>query len=463
MWRLNPLAKLPPTPVSDRYCILYNDTQWKEGNTVDESKIFMVRWDRMLSLRCLKEPFIDIDMKSKAPKQLVALRYPSQERVVLVTNTKERESWQSQWPTRRQEVENLYRTDYWDDAFSRGQLIATEWRPLQLANGWSKLQSQPWQKKTTGFFKGDIRTGSNSRAFDNRNDGIAYDILSVGVNLPPSDAVYIKLSPRSRGSRNNRIPGHATQLVDGDQPACANAGVTNKGIYVAKTTIDLLHSGSYKWKENLDKLYIRIYDGGIFRLSVPNDSKILQKASFWQDAYDYGIHAFEGNISRAQNPDGLQLLFVVSQRPRIKVEELTTLVTEVQKKHPTIKQRAKVVSEAAASADKDVFNYKLSISPFGDFETWIKESDYVAYLTAYPLHPFPEDLKTITDVKLEVVPAATAFQRTLQDKLKKQVEESEKHHPDEPSAMSSTVSNATIAAAARQRDSVAKEGKQVGS
>jgi hypothetical protein len=139
MWHLNPLAKLPPTPVSDRYCIFYNDTQWEEGDTVDESKIFMVRWDRMLSLRCLKQPFID--MVSTKPKQLHALRYPSQETVALVTTMTPRADWQSKWPDKKRKDENLYRTDYWDKEFSRGQLIATKWRPPQLAKGWSRLQS----------------------------------------------------------------------------------------------------------------------------------------------------------------------------------------------------------------------------------------------------------------------------------------------------------------------------------
>lgn len=357
LWKLDPTAALPPDDEPKRYCIFYTDLQWNSTQKVDDARIFFVKWDRVSKLRYLP-PYID----AGTDRTLKAVRYQDNRSFdVLTFMTKRRTDQQLLWP---QKIKgNAKRTDYFDKAFALGQQVSKTWHPRSIDHGWSELQNQAWTETTDGKLDENAISDSmvvDGRTFKARTDGIAFITGTPGGQKPSKNEVYVKLSRTPQGKEQ----GAATNLLLYDS-AAKGRGITSDGIYIVESTMKLLMSGNYDWDAAHGNVYIRLASGNIDYIFVTDERGDYRSGTWWTSAYNAAVVKQESKAIRSRNPKGLQLLFVVTPRSRVTVNELQGMMTKLLAPNGVtipIRQTAEVVAAAGDDADdkKKVYNYRVS-------------------------------------------------------------------------------------------------------
>ena len=137
----------------------------------------------------------------------------------------------------------------------------------------------------------------------------------------------------------------------------------------------------------------------------------LKKASFWENAYNHGTSAEQSFGTRSRNVTGLKLRLVIpSGATRVTVESLKkTMQSAIEGSTKLINTTATILDQATFEAgDKAIYNRLLSVSPFGDFQTWIREADYVSYMRGYGGYTPPDakNIGTLTDAFEKLAPKA---------------------------------------------------------
>ena len=331
-------------------------------------------------------------------------------------------------------------TNWFDAAFARGQAVAKIWQPNK--SGWERsTKSHPWLEAHGDLFDDEDLMNKQKRLLKQVTDGISFSQLPRLVR-PSKAEKYVKLLYLidKKGSRD-------LMLYDVYKGAAAS-GSSKRDWYIPVSTFQQLKEcDKYDWMNSFGIVYVRRGMGQLGRVCVPEvSSRVkLRNHDWWLDAYNAGVAKVESKIVRSRNPNHLQMLFVVKKHSRIKVEALQTLVSQILKDMPNVFQSAEVVAHDKSDAKKRVYTYKVSNcactfilwwlliithnhvqfgdSPFGDFETWIKESDYVSYLTAYAHRPYPEDLQMVKTLVDSLKPKQANRVTELQKKFKKGLEE----------------------------------------
>jgi hypothetical protein len=105
------------------------------------------------------------------------------------------------------------------------------------------------------------------------------------------------------------------------------------------------------------------------------------------------------------------------------------------------------------------------VSPFEDYETWIKQADFLDYLQSYPGQPWPESKDEVDAAFKKLNPQArtNASNNQYKGKLKDQFDAAAKLYPQTPGAMVSVVSTKTVSASkATARSTVPGQAAQMG-
>ena len=272
--------------------------------------------------------------------------------------------------------------DFFDRQFAIGQARA---RVIKAAIAAGQKRYARWEavdincqlrvSDDTGVF---LSHENDTRRYGAVRTGIGFSLKSPGGIPPGRDAWYIKL-------RNNRT---AKTLLGRDSGA-TKRGICKNVIFIERKTLAILQAGKYDWSDG--SIIIRTGKGELKYLMVP-DFKICDGPT-WQEAFDMGTSQEQSFGSRSRNVAGLKLLFVVpSTASRINAADLKAAVDRaVKDARVLIKPTAEVVDQAGfTGALKTQYSRFLSSSPFGDYETWITEENYISYLTAYPGYVPPD-------------------------------------------------------------------------
>ncbi|KAL8872337.1 MAG: hypothetical protein Q9174_002021 [Haloplaca sp. 1 TL-2023] len=180
---------------------------------------------------------------------------------------------------------------------------------------------------------------------------------------PNEQGLHVKLAKEERAT-----------LTLNDYPGATRRGIV-KDIYIPQAIIDKETSGRSNY------------------LTIDPRQR---NPSFWLKAKARGLARQEGKAVRSRNVNPMELLFVITEagtNEGITKELLTKMVADsIKEALIPIKQTATVVVESSSEVAemKKKYPVKLSASPFGDFETWIRMEDYTAYLRNYPGYELPQ-------------------------------------------------------------------------
>ncbi|KAI4193575.1 MAG: hypothetical protein LQ350_008251 [Teloschistes chrysophthalmus] len=226
-----------------------------------------------------------------------------------------------------------------------------------------------------------------TKTIDN-DQGYLFSFTNTPEPRPSEKGLYIKLAKKD-----------ADLLWLNDSRGATRRGISSKGIYVAQETMTKLCDGYYPFEKNCYTIPIREATGRSNYMTIDEKQRGVNAMSFWQKAKAAGLVKQEGKAVRSRNVNPMKLLFVITPAGTaqgVDEELLTRMVKDsIGEALIPIKQTAEVVveGEAEATEKKKLYPLKLSISPFGDYETWIKTEDYIAYLKNYPGYPMPDPAK----------------------------------------------------------------------
>ncbi|KAI9804315.1 MAG: hypothetical protein M1833_007122 [Piccolia ochrophora] len=360
-----------------------------------------------------------------------------------------------------------------DQMFAQAQEWAASIDPAKYP-AWVRRGNLRWKKLDRG---GHYTQENDTREFQQRTDGFAFIPRAETIGEEPSlDALYVKLLD----TPINKTNGEAYNLTIYD-PQSWSRGVSTSAMYIDRPTMEVLRTpkvknseddrSSYDWEKTKGFVFVRNKQGELSRLWVsdkPNTGN-MRTFTFWQKAWTHGVVKQEAKAVRSRNPNNLDLLFVVPTNSRVTVEQLKALVEKV-KKAAVIKinQNVQIVGETAENAVeiKKIYDYRLGVSPFNDYETWVKTKDYIAYLRSYPGYTLPSDEASIQEAfaALRVGETAKANNEAYKEKLKRQEEKAAQHPNSGAGVKVDFVSIKTVQAAGVRgaRAGAPDQGDQIG-
>ena len=242
-----------------------------------------------------------------------------------------------------------YYIDFFDNVLRQSQPVAKD-IDMDKYPYWSKVAVK-WTDTMGTYTPGTKET----RALKELN-GFAFTPKNAGMGVPAANDLYVKLRHTTVKKQNGE--GQNLMIYDG---SAKGRDIAADGIYVARSTIDLLRTGHYNWATAGYAVSIRTKTGQPTYINCPAD-QVTSTQGFWTSAYQNGTSKQEGKAVRSRNVNGLTLLFVIPNgHTRVTVADLENLVKRAEKVAVIpIRQKVKIVREEDSAADKKIFNYYVS-------------------------------------------------------------------------------------------------------
>ena len=246
-----------------------------------------------------------------------------------------------------------------------------------------------WMRTNTGSYTAN----SDKREFVPEK-GFAF---TLKMEIPDNTMEFTEDHVRLRKNRH----GKAVILDDAKSAQGNETFLDPGGIYITKATMDKLRTGKYDWTKNSNCVCCRNALGDATWFQCGSD--FIRKPEWWEKAYVTGLSAEQPFGGRARDVKNLKLAFVITRAGSsrsVTIESLEKTISQVKEQSSA----REIVTDATVFLEED-FNpetygeYRpLSMSPFGHFETWIKNSDYLAYLRGYQGYKIPNsvNIKTLT-------------------------------------------------------------------
>jgi hypothetical protein len=275
--------------------------------------------------------------------------------------------------------------------------------------------------------------GFDKRNLVTRTNGVGFVHSGWGGEFPEANDWYVKLCPFSGAAQD----GAANALLVGD-PAARFRGVDAAEIYISKPIMERLARGKYPFNDMANSVALRNAAGEV---QYVRPAPWMREKEFWINAYQNGVTPTEWKTTRWRSVQDLVLCFVVNGA-RTTVEDLDEVVREVRSYATVpIKETAVVTTFAQkpnafnrlVSPDEPRCPSSLSLaapigltrhgwkrqlgrSPFGDYDTWIREIDYAGYILMYPGYALPtQDEVTEMGNTVDGMLAARTARVTKQD------------------------------------------------
>ena len=382
-------AKLLPsgiefsTPPSADYAVFYSGEEWpndslsgqsssgkRKAVDFDPSKAFLISWRFYDYFRCLNPAFAGgqyVPAGPPIPRFLggydMSGKYIANILVSPEENGKPILDYKALWPTSASPTVSNYAA-YFDMKFYQGQCWANDVkkvianvRTLNTAAGkeethnWMVKENIPWRRCKSG----DYAPGNDGRTWDEMRDGIAF-----------AESLYLRVSRKTGPKSQDSI---AADLLKNSQLSWAEVNPT--GLYVLQGDLAALAADRY-FSVYPPRLRVRNSRGIEYTLILDYTRRkwvsLFQKKAYWETVWNASLKTPPGGPVRSRNVRGLDMLFVLRDESRVKVEQLTQFKDDVidkAKNKTPINQTAQVVSKATFDSDQGlqtVYNYKVMIS-----------------------------------------------------------------------------------------------------
>ncbi|KAH6617614.1 hypothetical protein F5144DRAFT_633818 [Chaetomium tenue] len=333
--------------------------------------------------------------------------------------------------------------DTFDAAFGEGQKRAPGIAE-RIRKPWKPDKNITWMQRNGGSW---TLRGGDQRTFETKEDGVGFEIDGWGGEPPSPTDRYVKLDP----------PDVEQLLLD--EPAARTRGVSADQVYIPESVMQRLRKGEYPFKDR---------NFSVALLNATGDVEYVKCRTFvtgdwWEKAYWNGVLTqTEWKVARWRNVNGLELCFVVAGTGTTASELQQAVRQALADAIVPIKQTAIVVNTKPAE-----YSIFLSTSPFGDYETWIRQSDYVSYVQAYPGYALPTQkqvdamIQAIDDMLSKRSETVRKRDAEFENGLKKADDSAGSKNADAGINVSS-VSFDTIWRASGKRKGVPSQGQQMG-